>query len=69
MAGKKSDRGFGSIRTYEELEATLRMIRRQEEVNNFSRGVNNFMSGGGFKLRWTDVALLLIRAAKRRLLK
>ena len=69
MAGKKNDKGFAGIRTYEELQATLRMIRRQEEINGFSRGVSNFVSGAGFRLRWTDVALLLIRAARRRLLR
>lgn len=69
MAGKKNDKGFAEIRTYAELETTLRMLRRQEEINGFSRGVSNFVSGAGFRLRWTDVALLLIRAARRRLLR
>ena len=69
MATRKNDRGFAGIRTYGELDATLRMIERQEQVNGFSRGVSNFVGGNGFSLRWTDLALLLIRAFRRRLLR
>jgi len=69
MATKKNDRGFAGIRTYAELEASLRMVRRQEEMNSLSRGVSRFMSGSGYHLRGTDLALLLIRALRRRLLR
>lgn len=69
MATKKTDRGFAGIRSYAELEATLRMIRRQEQMSGFSRDMSDFVSGNGLSLRWTDLALVLIRALRRRLLK
>ena len=69
MAPKKNKSGFAGIRTYAELEATLRMVQRQEQLNGFNRNVSNFVSGNGFSLRWTDVALVLIRALRRRLIR
>ena len=69
MAAKKHNPGFAGIRTYAELEASLRMVQRQEQLNGFSRNVSNFVAGNGFSLRWTDVALVLIRALRRRLIR
>lgn len=69
MATKKNDRGFAGIRTYAELEASLRMVRRQEQMNGLSKDVSRFVAGNGFSLRWTDLALVLIRTLRRRLLK
>ena len=69
MATKKHDRGYAGIRTYEELESTIRMIRRKEDLNQFSRQISQFQAGNGFSLRWTDVALVAIRALRNRLLR
>ena len=69
MATKKHDRGYAGIRTYEELESAIRMIRRQEDMNQVSRQMSQFRAGNGFSLRWTDVALVAIQALRRRLLR
>ena len=54
MAGKKNDKGFADIRTYAELETTLRMLRRQEEINGFSRGVISLGKGASYQPQSDD---------------
>ena len=60
-------RDFSDIRTYAELEASIRMIRREEAANNLSQQVSHFKAQGG--PNWTDLALAVIRALRRRLQK
>jgi len=59
------NRGFSDIRTYEELEASLRMVRHQIQSAKISRQVNSLMAGQGFNIKWTDVALVVLRLIKR----
>lgn len=57
----KSD--FSDIRTYAELEASIRMLRREIDANQLSRQVSYFRETG--TPRWTDLALFAIRALRR----
>ena len=59
--------GFSDIRTYAELETSIRMVQRQIRSNKVSRQVTGLMSGRGISIRWTDVVLVLLRVLKRRL--
>lgn len=59
--------GFSDIRTYAELETSIRMVQRQIRSNKVSRQVTGLMSGRGMSIRWTDVVLVLLRVLKRRL--
>lgn len=67
MAMAKKDR-FSDIRSFEELDASLRLLQREIDQNRASREVSQLFSGN-FHLRWQDFALLGIRAVRRRLLK
>ena len=67
MKYRQDPAGFAGIRTFAELEASLRVVRRSLRTNQLASPVSQFVAGGGF--RWTDVALLLIRALRRRLLR
>ena len=58
---------FSGIRSYSELEATIRMIRRTEKQNHVSQEVSRFKAQGGPK--WQDAVLVVIRALKKRLTK
>lgn len=60
-----SKRDFSGIRNYAELEAALWMVRRDIATSNVSQQVSHFKAQGG--IQWTDVALLAIRALKKRL--
>ena len=53
--------GFSDIRTYAELETSIRMVQRQIRSNKVSRQVTGLMSGRGISIRWTDVVLVLLR--------
>lgn len=59
--------GFSDIRTYAELETSIRMVQRQIRSNKVSQQVTGLMSGRGMSIRWTDVVLVLLRVLKRRL--
>ena len=64
---KDRDEGFAGIRSYEELDATLRMVRREISMNQTSRQISRLAAPGGFN--WTDAALHLVGALKGRLRK
>ena len=59
--------GFSDIRTYAELETSIRMVQRQIRSNKVSQQVTGLMSGRGMSIRCTDVVLVLLRVLKRRL--
>lgn len=70
MATNKQHRsGFAGIRTYAELEASLRMVRRLEEESALTRRVNRFVDGGGISRYLTDFALLAVSILKRWIFK
>ena len=60
---------LSGIQSYAELEASLRVVEREIERSAVTRQMSFFSSGHGLSLRWTDVALLLIRALRRPLLQ
>ena len=60
-------RDFSHIRTYKELQASIWMVQREAEATQISQQVSHFKAQGG--PTWNDVALILIRALKRRLEK
>lgn len=60
---------YSNIKSYEELEASIRMLRRMEDSNRFSSGVSQLLSGSRPRLSWTDLALVAIRSLRKRLLK
>lgn len=66
---KPSASRFSNIRTYDELEASLRMVQREKAGNQLSRQVSFFSNGISSGIKWTDLALVVIRLLKRRLLK
>lgn len=66
---KHSASRFANIRTYEELEASLRMVRREAAGNQLSRQMSFFSHGISGGVRWTDLALVVIRLLRRKLLK
>lgn len=59
--------GFSDIRTYAELETSLRLVQHQIQANKVSRQISGLMAGRGMGLRWTDVTLMVLRMLKRRL--
>ncbi len=61
------NRGFSDIRTYEELEASIRMVQHPLRTARISRQVNGLMAGQGLGIKWTDVALVILRLIKRSL--
>lgn len=80
MAKSKSRniKGFADIQTYEELEAAIRQVKRQQALNResattyglFSDGLfsGGLFSGGGL-FGWTDILRFGIRLLRKRLLK
>lgn len=58
---------FSDIRNYAELEESIRTVRRQITASNLSQQVSHFKAQGG--PTWNDVALIVIRALKKRLEK
>ena len=56
---------FSDIRNYAELEESIRMVRREIEGSKLSQQVSHFKAQGG--PTWNDVALIVIRALKKRL--
>jgi len=56
-------RDFSGIRSYDELEAALGMVRSDIVSSNVSQQVSHFKAQGG--IQWTDVALLAIQALKK----
>lgn len=58
---------FSGIRSYSELEASIRMVRREIVSSNVSQQVSNFKANGG--PTWADVAQLVTRALRKRLEK
>jgi hypothetical protein len=66
-----SNKGFSNIQTYDELEASLRMVQRQIQQSQVSQRVSTFFSGGGGKpvINWTNIALFVLGILKQRLSK
>ena len=58
---------FSDIRNYAELEASIRMVRREIEGSKLSQQVSNFKANGG--PTWMDVAQLITRALRKSLTK
>lgn len=56
---------FSGIRNYAELEASIRMVRRQIEGSHVSQQVSHFKANGGPS--WVDVAQLFTRALRKSL--
>lgn len=56
---------FAHIRTYDELEASIKMVERQQEMNRLSRSVTRLSANYGHRFSWVDVAVVAIRAAKQ----
>lgn len=75
MAKSKSGniKGFADIQTYEELEAAIRQVKRQQALNRESATTyglfsDGLFSGGGL-FGWTDILRFGIRLLRKRLLK
>ena len=63
---------YSNIRTFAELESSLRMVHDQIEVNPLSQGVSQLKSvpaHAASNIDWADVAVFLIRALQRSLKK
>ena len=69
VTNKANKSGFATIRTYAELESSLRMVRRMQAARPLSRRVDRFMTGSGIGQKAVDVALLVCRIAQRYILK
>ena len=69
MATKTNRRsGFAGISSYNELEASLRVLQHQMKANRASQQIHGLVAGNrGFG--WLDAALALIAAARRLLKK
>ena len=61
------NRGFSNIQTYEELEASLRMVQNQIATNKVTQQVHGLMAGQLPTVNWNNVALFALRVIKRRL--
>ena len=63
---------YSNIRTYAELESSLRMVHRQIEGNTLSQGVSQLRSVPtqvAKDIDWADVAAFLIRVLQHYLKK
>ena len=61
------NRGIANIQTYEELEASLRMVQNQIATNKVTQQVHGLMSGQLPTVSWNNVALFALRLIKQRL--
>lgn len=60
-------RDFSDVRTYAELEASIRMVRRELAASSVSRQVMQFKATPAGAPRWAGLALFVIRALRNRL--
>ena len=58
---------FSNIKTYEELETSLRMVQHQIKTNQVSKKVTKLSAASTPSFTWADAALIIIRALKKRL--
>ena len=58
---------FTKIRTYKELDATIRLVRNRIALNPVNTPVTQLKSGIVPSISWHDLALGLIRAVRKRL--
>ena len=58
---------FSGIRSYSELESSIRMIHNEVETSNLSQQVSHFKATGG--PTWEDIALFVIGVLRKRLAK
>ena len=68
------NRGFSNIQSYEDLEASLKMVQNQiqtskvtQQVQSLSQQVQSLKAGNRPPVNWTAVALWVLDRIKQRL--